>query len=248
MRETGIIMSGNHPKLILDGIKTMTRRVAKPFKTQNPHSSLSVHGRIGSIADMGAEIRYYNKYGPNPLSCPYGQVGDRLWVRETWAAQFIYDYYPPRDIPIDSVVFYRTNDRLKLEIAKEHRDLGKWRPSIHIPRWASRITLEITDIRVERLQDISPEDCIAEGINLSTDPFPTINTPDKFRSRFKKLWNSLNAKWKPVWNKEFRYYEYWQFPWAAEDAKPIPKTTQHPERYHCVPNPWLWVISFMRLK
>jgi len=185
MKETGIIMSGNHPKLILDGRKTMTRRVIKPQSDTLQFQQI-INFENKAIAQF-REVRFNN---PIDIACPYGQVGDRLWVRETWAAQFIYDDYSPRDIPKDSVIFYKTHDRLKLEIAKEHRDLGKWRPSIHMPRWASRITLEITDIRVERVQEISDKDCITEGCPHALVMLPTV----PMQEWYKHLWDSINAK------------------------------------------------------
>jgi hypothetical protein len=91
------------------------------------------------------------------LFCPYGHPGDRLWVRERWAADMSFDDLPPRMLqPRGMPIYYHATTQCM--------DY-KWRPSIHMPRWASRITLEITDIRVERVQDISEEDVQAEGFS-----------------------------------------------------------------------------------
>ena len=110
------------------------------------------------------------------VTSPYGLVGDRLYVREAWAAPHAYDHLPPRLIPQDARIHYAaTGDRGGL----------MWRSPIHMPRWASRITLEITGIRVERLQDISAVDCWAEGIGHHPDVDP--------RHEYAELWESLHG-------------------------------------------------------
>jgi len=78
-----------------------------------------------------------------------------------------------------------------------------------------------------------------------SNPNPLPEYTDSIHS-YQSLWNSINAKWKRVYNKKLKIYEFWQFPWAEEDAVPIPKTTQHPERYHCIPNPFVFVYSFKK--
>ena len=109
-------------------------------------------------------------------------MGDRLWVRESFHAT-----------DIGHAVHYKAKDG--------EPNWMKWKPSIFMPRWASRILLEITEVRTERLQTITPEDCKAEGINLDTDPFPTINAPDKYLRCFQTLWDSLNTKKGYGWEK-----------------------------------------------
>ena len=138
----------------------------------------------------------------NAERCPHGQPGDRLWVRETWH---------DASSSLHSCALYRA-DGIDL-----HWD--KWTPSIHMPRWASRITLEITSVRVERLQEISIEDAKAEGawgpddsiVQKVTDYFGTDIFSANPRKAFQMLWESINGP----------------DSWAA--------------------NPWVWVIEFRRL-
>lgn len=187
MKETGIIMSGEHPKLILDGIKTMTRRTWGLEKINEKPDDWYISG-FNTF-----QWYFCNKTDGEVLAikCPYGQVGDRLWVREThyrwghWVKNGItktgrqkwtfradgkglrYFDNPPAFIPTErSVIGWRK------------------RPSIHMPRWASRITLEITDIRAEKLQEITYQDIIAEGMIPKKKPI----------RGFPILWDFLNAK------------------------------------------------------
>lgn len=125
--------------------------------------------------------------------CPYGQPGDRLWVRETWAP------VPSGPCRPDNPVMYAAT------VEKPH--IWTWKPSIHMPRWASRITLEVTGVRVERLQDISNADCWAEGMCDDNNPEQKLN-----RRWFSELWESINGpgSWEQnpwVWVVEFRRVE-----------------------------------------
>ena len=191
-----IIMSGNHPKLILDGIKTQTRRVIKP----QPDLGLDEFERYHYIA-VGkyhpTEVdRDGNEYPGDEIfgaftddgewgwKCSYGQVGDRLWVRETWATEKHLDYLSPSKIggAVDLPFWWKAD--LIGEIPSIGLVRGKWRPSIHMPRWASRITLEITEVRVEKLCDITVASCMAEGLKDTA----------MIKYDFKDLWDSLNAK------------------------------------------------------
>lgn len=198
MKERPILFSAPMVRAILDGSKTQTRRVAK--RTAAGHVKETGGHRRWHIADFDAY-----------LACPYGQPGDRLWVRETWAAPHSEDGRPPRAIQCDQLRIHY--------LASEGRGGLVWRPSIHMPRWASRITLEITGVRVERLQEISEADAIAEGIERSYDQwrdyrtdqavnYPSAATPiDSYRT----LWEEINGP------------DSW-------DA-----------------NPWVWVVKFERL-
>ncbi len=144
-----ILFSGAMVRAILEGRKTQTRRLAK------------------YIPALGRPEDWCHKFdcGFDPIAgnvdywCPYGQIGDRLWVRETWA---IGDR--------DNDVLYAADQSWNVNgvavpppVNKGTVHAGNWRPSIHMPRWASRITLEITDARVARLQMITEEGAIAEG-------------------------------------------------------------------------------------
>jgi hypothetical protein len=166
MKERPILFSGPMVQAILDGRKTQTRRVVKPQpeyweQTGGYHYPLDKKPYRG--APVG-RVRSIDEY-----RCPYGQPGDRLWVRETW-----HQY-------AGGEVIYRA------DYGPESYQAGAkgWRPSIFMPRWASRITLEITGVRVERVQDISADDARAEGVS-APDVLP--------RSKFATLWDSINAK------------------------------------------------------
>lgn len=112
--------------------------------------------------------------------CPYGSAGDLLWVRETWSS--ILD-----DARTDSErVVYRA------DLGSSADKVQVWRPSIHMPRWASRLTLRIAEVRVQRLQEISEEDAEAEGITGDEALVGQIANP--FRTAYADLWDSINAK------------------------------------------------------
>ncbi len=144
MTEHPIIFSTEMVKAILDGKKTMTRRVIKP-------QPKIVHA-LYPDATIETEQLFKNT---ERLKCPYGQIGDSLWVRETW------NYLPNEaienpDAPNPKVWYLA-------DFNTRHNFAYPWKPSIFMPRWASRITLEITNIKVERLQEITEEDAKAEG-------------------------------------------------------------------------------------
>ena len=176
MKEKPIIFSGPMVRAILDGRKTQTRRVVKP----QPHETVGGLGsmiawrdfrwcRGGSIPDVAAE-------------CPYGQPGDRLWVRETWADTS----KESRRCPVSYRATWPPDD-------EECRGFA-WKPSIFMPRWASRLTLEVTGVRVERVQDITEEDALAEGVAVDIGlPYCDPETPSA-RMMFKDLWNSINSR------------------------------------------------------
>jgi len=130
--------------------------------------------------DSGGWIRCVTGGGKGkPMTCPYGGLGDRLWVRETWAYTTDYD----GQFLMDGVkALYRADNN-------ESVTPSRWRPSIHRPRWASRITLEVTGVRVERLQEIENTDAIAEGMTIDWR-----SAPHDPISQFSALWDSINFK------------------------------------------------------
>lgn len=156
MKERPILFSGPMVRAILDGRKAQTRRVIK----QIPHKPVA-HARVnhqGFVEWVDTDGVAYT--GGKP--CPYGVVGDRLWVRETWKPTGLLAGAKPSETRACGHFAYAA------DAEQRRRDQHiRWRSSIHMPRWASRITLEVTGVRVERLQDISEDDATAEGFEAS---------------------------------------------------------------------------------
>jgi len=188
----------------LNGRKTQTRRIVKELKSASDGSKARLFVSDADIAVANELLTNPGRHPNRRVKCPYGRPGDRLWVRETWAEA----------APIETGYVYRA------DIAGEDRTGLRWRPSVHMPRLASRITLEITSVRVERLNDISNADAIAEGIErISVPPTralwwrdygtdPLCVTLDPIAS-YASLWESINGpgSWdlNPlVWVIEFR--------------------------------------------
>ena len=193
MKSYPILFSGPMVRALLDGTKTQTRRI---LKTKNG----------------GVQWNPYDLPGMRQIlrNCPYGQIGDQLWVRETW------NWFDPDSIPTDRagpraiftgnqgnrsipwVAAYAADGHLPYP-GYEGRD--HWRPSIHMPRWASRITLEITGVRVERLQDISIEDAKSEGawwpdesiVSKVAEYFSIDHLGANPYNAYQMLWESLNG-------------------------------------------------------
>ena len=156
MKERPIIMRDWGVKAILEGRKTQTRRVIKIEPNNFEYMHVSVNHEHGFSNKFTGEI--------TPIKCPYGQLGDRLWVRECWATATAYNQLKPSELPHDAPIYYKAQNWFNLV-----NDIGNNHPSIHMPRWASRINLEITDIRVQRLQDITDKDAEAEGCKILCD-------------------------------------------------------------------------------
>ena len=177
MTERPIPFSAEMVRAILKGDKTQTRRVIKPLPSFNSG---------GPILDYGGGVMdYVEPYWVFPQVCPYGSPGDLLWVREAHALSANPDLKP----------WYRL-DHPEARSGGPRVDV-KWRPSIHMPRWASRITLRITDVRVERLQDITQKDAIAEGAPESHSSIDRISRhfgyQDFSRSWFAQTWEKING-------------------------------------------------------
>jgi len=119
--------------------------------------------------------------------CPYGLPGDRLWARETWAAQHLFDGHKPREISKGSVIHYRSTEPGPSGLL--------WRPSIFMPRWASRIDLEIINVRLEKVKDIAEEDARDEGVKpKKVGPDQDGRFYSMHRHAYIDLWNSINEK------------------------------------------------------
>lgn len=209
MKERPILFSAPMVRALLAGTKTQTRRPLRDGTWLDPKEG------VIRMCSAGPATTGFQR-----VPCPYGQPGDRLWVRETWAPHFIYEGIKPADIPIDggSCLFYRADDGIVGGCTASQR-AKSWRPAIHMPRAASRITLEVVGVRVERLQDISEADAIAEGV----DRFPGCRQDDDAAA-----FNRIG----PVDNDSFpiaRYAVLWEQingtgSWDA--------------------NPWVWVVEF----
>jgi len=169
MKERPILFSAEMMRAILDGRKTQTRRPVKPQPDPK---------RIKEPVNVDGQWCWRNGWDGSldgKFDCPYGVPGDRLWVRETWC-------YATESLGVCPATAYRADGAVKYHKFEDatipdgtemfnamHSDwpdnVTRWRPSIHMPRWASRVTLEITDVRVESIQDISDDDCVAEGVD-----------------------------------------------------------------------------------
>ncbi|HGM6992107.1 TPA: hypothetical protein ACKP7H_002359 [Serratia marcescens] len=234
MKERPVIFNGEMVRAILDGRKTQTRRV---MKVQPESSGFGLRFITESLNNRDTGKYFWsqsdafgiNKPRSKPFLCPFGQVGDRLWVREAYQGP-LFNFDQMETYLEDTSKFERP------EFCEYRADGGKtpeyydaddnlrygWKPSIHMPRWASRITLEITAVRVERLNDISEEDAEAEGIDMealydSQDCYDCIADHNMtgrptVTGAFKYLWESI----------------YGVDSWNA--------------------NPWVWAISFRRVK
>ena len=233
IKERGIIFNGEMVRAILDGSKTQTRRVIKnqPFDrswSRHDHHIEIVSGR----ADEGAEIDGLHAYtkssgGVWSAKCPFGKVGDRLYVRETFAcfdADWIFPGRPHdlKDGPWENVVYSATEAKIPR---------GTKRPSIHMPRWASRITLEITDIRVERLHGINEEDAKAEGVRQGVRKIHYEADNELIYCNYLASKRDDASEWfdSPIDS----FLSLWESIYGAE-------SWQH--------GPWVWVVEFKRVE
>lgn len=204
MADRPILFSAPMVRALLAGTKTQTRRGVKPALSEREWVEQRDSGGFWRCADgeptchtgVWETHEYAQQY---PIVCPYGQPGDRLWVRET-------------HMDLGACYLYRADAGAELEraIAAPRQP---WRPAIHMPRFASRITLEVSGVRVERLQDISQDDARAEGAPPSHPSIDAVSRefgyPDFPRSWYAQLWEQINGpdSWAAnpwVWVVEFK--------------------------------------------
>lgn len=190
VKESGCLFNAEMVRALLDGRKSQTRR---PVKYRDDRWEVEDNGIDGKLWPYWP---CYVTGEPDPIDCvpPLGNVGDLIWARETWAS--------PLDNPIlEDGPVYRATDPDWSSV-----EGWKWRPSIHMPKWAARIWLEITNVRVERVRDISEEDAIAEGAQCAGFPASLTN-----RGAFAKVWISIYGQesWENgwCWVYEFRRVE-----------------------------------------
>lgn len=216
MKERPILFNADMVRAILDGSKTQTRRMVKPQPAEDESifkMGLIVRGWITGKADD-------NDYPRSHISCPFGESGDRLWVRETWRHTSVTleeSRALTEDITSGCAVDWRADyvERMIRDAGFSRADaelsceFETWKPSIHMPRWASRILLEITNVRVERLQDISEADAKSEGAAWGACGAPQEGS---HKAGFAQLWESINGpgSWEAnpwVWVIEFKVAE-----------------------------------------
>lgn len=228
MRERPILFAGPMVRAILNGEKTVTRRVMKPQPTP---SNMGGHSWPCPIHQTMLHVEQELQNGEGiwgglaDSACPHGAPGDRLWVRETFATLSAGQYEP-----VKPAYGYGQEVRFAATDPLADCDIGvrgyPWRPSIHMPRWASRILLEITAVRVERLQDISDEQALAEGLR----------------------WHSLYRQWGGVESHPASRPECPQWRWYED---PITAFRQLWESINGAgswdANPWVWVVEFKRI-
>ncbi len=188
VKERPILFSAPMVRAILSGQKTVTRRALKV----QPHLDVSGNFCVGG-ANYGQDI-YGKPVTKHFVSshCPYGQPGDRLWVREAWRADAQVNTIAPRELSHGEPIQYPADGATR-QTGCSMITPGKTRPSIHMPRWVSRTLLEITDVRVERLQDISEAQALDEGVmscEADIDPDGIGYSPLEL---FGGLWTMING-------------------------------------------------------
>ncbi|HHZ8296286.1 TPA: hypothetical protein ACWL8W_000667 [Proteus mirabilis] len=224
MKERGIIFNSEMVRAILDGRKKQTRRVMNNQPCTLPEETISVQQDDFNFRWAGDLHNDTSGW----FTCPLGKVGDRLWVRETWSVVshefdddgLMIDYVPDRPTKAVREMPYGHGYYTGHIIYSADGDFtwgdddgcidGRscWKPSIHMPRWASRITLEITNIRVERLNDISQSDAIAEGCWYGRGggvPDKAITPSDQFPTLWEEIYGDGSWSSNPwVWVIEFK--------------------------------------------
>lgn len=208
MKERGMIFNDEMVRAILDGRKTQTRR---PVKNVGPDNCLVIHKPTKKRDGIYTHVKDAPKHG----LCPFGSVGDRIWVREAYQGP-LFDYEQMEAYLKDSSKFekpefcvYRADGQPAPEFYDADDNLHCcWRPSIHMPRWASRITLEITDVRIEKLASISNEDAGKEGYPANQNDGGSMDKWLWFRQLWDSIYPEQTFKHNPwVWVIEFKRVE-----------------------------------------
>lgn len=202
MADKGIIFSGPMVKALLAGQKTQTRRIAKITAIMG--NKVAVTSPEESLIELeDGEFRrgicHYESTGAlsGPYRLPYA-VGDRLWVREAIRFDKEWDDCKPRDFDQADAIFYEADGHCDTRMWGDPFTLGRLRSPIHMPRWASRLTLTVTEVRVQRLAEISGKDALAEGVQCPTcEAMQTsaCHGAGCFASvaAYRDLWNSLHG-------------------------------------------------------
>ncbi len=208
MTERPILFSAPMVRALLAGSKTQTRRALKPqpfdfFPVESGNHLLDYrqsYGQVDGVVPISDMLK----------TCPYGQPGDRLWVREAWRVIDVADRFAPRELTAAHRIWFEAD-------GPPEPPAGRYRPGMFMPRWASRITLEVAGVRVERLQDISEADARAEGArecDLVSGREVLLAGPSQrgsFVLHYRDIWEQINGDGS----------------WEA--------------------NPWVWVVEFKKI-
>ncbi|EDS7120635.1 hypothetical protein S715_002796 [Salmonella enterica subsp. enterica] len=218
MKERGMIFNAEMVRAILEGRKTQTRRPVKPQPELTQNSGFSWNG---VVYGAGSNDRETNRNFAH-AKCPFGKPGDRIWVRETFRVH-------SRATDVATLVYRASvrnswteqTHRVPVAVCNKQVTPDKWTPSIHMPRWASRILLEITAVRVERLHSISERDALREGLfQLPASGRYCLQPGMQY---FGMASHSAKEVYSWLWASI-----YGEESWAA--------------------NPWVWVIEFKRVE
>lgn len=215
MKERGMIFNAEMVRALLDGRKTQTRR---PIKWKQTRFTEIGEREDGSKWPWSEDAEHACDFW-HP--CPFGDVGDRIWVRETWNKY-------------GGLLTYRADHDWIDDMRKETVCTAKWVPSIHMPRWASRILLEITYVRVERLNAISEDDAQSEGVHTEVWDQTVVARNYAAIDEFFQFWTEDTPHYVEM-NQLYRssFRSLWESIYGAENWQA---------------NPWVWVIEFKRVE
>jgi hypothetical protein len=221
-----ILFNGEMVRAILDGSKTQTRRVVDSIAGMGRVTEFQASQTPGYAWTFRDRRSLWNDLTDSQLlsHCPFGKPGDRLWVREAFRP------YPPQSGNAWEILYAADAEVIKYEAPSTYRPMlynyERWYPSIHMPRWASRITIEVTDVRVQRLQDISEEDARSEGLECYFYE--------------EQWWYYVPEKIEGCVNYLPMFCQVW------DSCFPNPLTPPVGRGWH--DNPWVWAISFKRVE
>jgi hypothetical protein len=200
VKERPILFTGEMVQRLLDGSKTQTRRLVKTVPLRGDAVGVRVVGEYPTVVRLTDEGLVWNPNGPfedavpfpHPEKCcPYGLPGDQLWVKETFCLAF-----DTNTCERTGGYHYRADGYEVVHVDDHSR--SPWKPSIHMPRAASRIQRELTDVRLERVQEITEQDAIAEGIGVV---YGTHWMDTSKRRGFRDLWNGFYGDRDFGWDK-----------------------------------------------
>lgn len=243
MKHRPILFSTPMVQAILAGTKCVTRRIVKPQPDENGISFMP-------NPPLDWESIYKEEWKPylfdddlgerHAIHCPYGEIGDVLWVRETWRRntdQYLY--------------------RADFNETKGLMPSGTWKPTIHMPYEAARIWLEVKSVRVERIKDISEDDATNEGVLIDDEGLACMNyLTGKFEmfppdQSFETLWNKINGEPAPIQKKvngKLKTVAYACYPFDEESAAKFDgRTHWRGQPLTVIPNPWVWVVEFKQI-